>query len=160
MRRVVTGERRSHASKVLTGAFVPQSLAATPFRRQLERQVPLLLCRNFASGSSDICPTRQFAARRKLVAIRVGLQVHSKARRLTATTEFLAPDILNKCGRASPADGHHPRGPGRPIASDRPAARVSDAVASAIHQLASRVNLAQGADRSDRHHCKGSFTLI
>jgi hypothetical protein len=37
----------------------------------------------------------------------------------TATTDFLAPDILNKCGRAVPPEVSASKGPGRPIAGIR-----------------------------------------
>ena len=57
MRHVVNGERRSRASKVLIGAFVPWLLIVTPFGRkgeQLERRADAL--RNFRAEYRVIGP--------------------------------------------------------------------------------------------------------
>jgi hypothetical protein len=62
VRRVVNGERRSRASKVLTGAFVPWLLIVTPFERkgkQLERRADAL--GNLSRGT-DRSPFRRARA--------------------------------------------------------------------------------------------------
>ena len=71
------------------------------------------------------CTSRHFAVLRNLVAmeakrghcsiLRMRVLGRRVASNVTATTDFLAPDILNKCGRAFPALFCQPQGPAKPM---------------------------------------------
>src|SRR5437764_4947815 len=81
--------------------------------------------RSLKRNKKDVAPR----TRRHVRAVRHGFGFHSRdvrektrkfgrcvASPATATTDFLAPDILNRCSRAFPAGTHALRRPRAPIA--------------------------------------------